>query len=342
MNETAITILIATALVAWLGFSWVKLIKEKTKLFCHLGIHEWKGCLCSKCGKSRDQEHDWSKDCERCAACPATRTDVHEWKGCICSKCGKTRDQEHDWSRDCEKCAVCCVTRSDAHEWDGCICKKCCSIAHEWKNCQCTKCGEKRDQDHAWKGCKCSICGASRDEEHAWVDGICSICGKEDLWSIVWAQVRPGRLDFADENQIINLGERVVPVVIRMFLDPKDRKTGVACNQAILAFVLSSFASKGNKDASMFLHRIARDQVALFDTDGQTAYRLAKQFAETHPLVGRLPSCSTCGKSNVELLACMKCGKYFCMTHGKKYAGMFACPDCLGGARKQWMSEVMR
>jgi hypothetical protein len=49
------------------------------------------------CGKSRDQEHDWSKDCEKCANCGATRKDSHRIEGCQCSICGS---QFHNWGAD--------------------------------------------------------------------------------------------------------------------------------------------------------------------------------------------------------------------------------------------------
>ena len=76
-------------------------------LKCALGLHEWSGCQCSKCGKTRDEGHDWRKDCEKC------------------SKCGKTRDEGHDWIKDCEKCSKCGKTRQGAHFWVETGCSKC-------------------------------------------------------------------------------------------------------------------------------------------------------------------------------------------------------------------------
>jgi len=55
---------------------------------CNIGLHTWNGCICSKCGKTRDL--------------------IHSWDGCICSICGKTK---HDW--DGYKCTQCGEMRSE-------------------------------------------------------------------------------------------------------------------------------------------------------------------------------------------------------------------------------------
>jgi len=81
------------------------------------GFHQWSGCVCTSCGKTRDQEHDWSKECEKCAKCGKRRINGHTWNGCKCEKCGEKRDENHTWgpSRrntslgfgsdcNCEKC----------------------------------------------------------------------------------------------------------------------------------------------------------------------------------------------------------------------------------------------
>jgi hypothetical protein len=81
-------------------------------LRCKMGLHDWSECRCSSCGKTRDAEHDahdWSKDCERCARCGATRPAMHDWsKDCgRCARCGATRPAMHDWSEDSARCACC-------------------------------------------------------------------------------------------------------------------------------------------------------------------------------------------------------------------------------------------
>ena len=99
---------------------------------CKIGLHSWNGCKCSGCEKTRDEQHDWTKDCEKC------------------SKCGKAREKQHDWSKDCEKCAKCGKTRENPHDWKG---------------CKCSKCSKTRDEQHDWNDCKCSNCGK---EKHTW------------------------------------------------------------------------------------------------------------------------------------------------------------------------------
>lgn len=77
---------------------------------CLDGSHQWEGCKCAKCGETRD--HDWSKNCEKCANCEATRKDCHRVQGCQCTVCSA---EVHDWtaynklapmlqSRSCRRC----------------------------------------------------------------------------------------------------------------------------------------------------------------------------------------------------------------------------------------------
>lgn len=108
-------------------------------------MHTWKGCTCCRCGKKRDENHNWTKDCEKCVRCGKTRENAHAWSGCkcvncgnirdvahvwsggcTCVNCGKIRDVYHDWTSDCEKCAVCGKIRNNAHfVWKGIRCKTC-------------------------------------------------------------------------------------------------------------------------------------------------------------------------------------------------------------------------
>jgi hypothetical protein len=94
-------------------------------LLCIFGKHKWNGCKCSSCHITRDEGHDWSKDCEMCTLCGLAKKDSHKWEGCKCSTCGKTRDELHDWNKDCERCARCRTLRKDAHKWDGFKCSVC-------------------------------------------------------------------------------------------------------------------------------------------------------------------------------------------------------------------------
>ena len=48
--------------------------------------HQWNGCKCEKCGKTRDVNHPW--DGCKCTVCGATRNMEHAWQNGICSRCG--------------------------------------------------------------------------------------------------------------------------------------------------------------------------------------------------------------------------------------------------------------
>jgi len=62
---------------------------------CLIGFHSWNGCKCSGCGRTRNSEHDWSKNCDRCARCADLRSpSQHLWQGEHCSICQITLPQE--------------------------------------------------------------------------------------------------------------------------------------------------------------------------------------------------------------------------------------------------------
>jgi formylglycine-generating enzyme len=130
---------------------------------CLLGFHDWEGCKCSLCGKIRDEQHDWSNDCEEC------------------SKCGQTRTDTHDWSKNCEKCSICGKTRDDHHKWNGCKCSVCEKVRdqlHNWDGCKCAFCEKVRDEQHKWDGCTCSVCGRILiGGGHEWSGRECKKCG---------------------------------------------------------------------------------------------------------------------------------------------------------------------
>jgi len=85
--------------------------------------HKWKGCKCIKCGKKRDENHDWSKNCEECSVCGQKSSNIHNLINCKCTKCGKT---QHSWSKDdCGKCTVCGGIRSGSHKWNDNVCSIC-------------------------------------------------------------------------------------------------------------------------------------------------------------------------------------------------------------------------
>jgi hypothetical protein len=89
------------------------LVKNCKCLICSQSIHEWKGCTCTKCGSTRNEDHTWY-GC-KCIQCGEIRDMSHDWGGCKCKRCGTTRDMEHKWNR-C-KCSVCNAVRDEGHVW---------------------------------------------------------------------------------------------------------------------------------------------------------------------------------------------------------------------------------
>ena len=123
----------------------------------------------------------------------------HNWNGCTCRVCGKTRDEGHDWN-GC-KCLICGKVRGTGHDWDGKTCLSKCRICgnkrgiwfinegHDWNGCKCRICGQVRDAWHNWEFLDENvweeILGQSVDDYsigkaiHRSVRYRCRICGKE-------------------------------------------------------------------------------------------------------------------------------------------------------------------
>ena len=178
---------------------------EPMSFLCRCGFHKWNGCTCGLCAKSRNQEHEWSKDCEQCSRCGRARSGAHAWDGCKCSTCGKTRrhvwlgckcsqcgttrDEGHDWSEDCRQCEKCGKSRPGGHDWNGCRCAVCDRIRDPvdgwnesccaWDGCKCSKCFRSRDKEHDWSAncSQCAKCGKARPCGHQWRGCICAVCG---------------------------------------------------------------------------------------------------------------------------------------------------------------------
>jgi hypothetical protein len=138
----------------------------------------WLGpCKCTRCGKIRDEDHDWSEDCERCAVCGGTRVSAHNWQGCECSLCGETREEGHDRREDRERC-------TGEHHW-------CHGTSGDDKGCNlCLRCGATRTGEHSWRGCKCSICHETRNEGHGWSKDCekCPRCGATQSGAHDWSK----------------------------------------------------------------------------------------------------------------------------------------------------------
>lgn len=80
-----------------------KMAEIRQKIMCSKEQHEWDGCKCHSCGKTRDEGHRWN-GC-MCITCGTTRDEGHKWDGCICTVCGGIRNEGHLW--DCCSCKVC-------------------------------------------------------------------------------------------------------------------------------------------------------------------------------------------------------------------------------------------
>jgi hypothetical protein len=176
-------------------------------MLCFIGVHKWDGCMCTTCGKTRDEGHDWNMDCEKCAKCGVTRHNAHDWtKDCQkCSKCGAVRKRAHDWTKDCEKCVKCGTTRVHAHNWTR-DCEECvtCGVTrqnvHKWSDCKCTICGKI---SHKWDGCKCLVCGKIRNQGHIYPTTL-----KEAIDQLMIDRLRGIDLSEIDESLSLNLLRR--------------------------------------------------------------------------------------------------------------------------------------
>jgi hypothetical protein len=186
---------------------------------CQLGSHQWDGCKCTECGKTRDKDHDWSmNDCNRCFKCGKTRADSHNWVGCTCEVCGKLRDEAHDW-KGC-KCKKCGKVRDQEHDWS--------------KDCErCANCGQTREVGHRWSDDKkyCLSCGIQHPYckfKKLRLDGnniyqICEECGREQLWSPkIEASKTPGCKIFIPDYSRLKLDESYIQKKDRAIQIPED------------------------------------------------------------------------------------------------------------------------
>ena len=184
---------------------------------CFFG-HKWDGCKCKKCGKTRDEQHDFDLCKGKCKRCGKTQVEQHDWQGCKCTECGKTRDEQHDFNLCKGKCKRCGKTQAEQHNWEGCKCKKCGKIRneqHDWIGCKCSRCGNVRDEQHDWDGCickncgkathgysrvegkcleKCSACGKERLVKHDFVNGKCTICGEKRCTQHKFQKITPTKV----------------------------------------------------------------------------------------------------------------------------------------------------
>ena len=86
---------------------------------------DWNGCICSRCYKKRNEQHDWDLYKGKCKRCGKTQVEQHDWNGCGCSRCGKIRDEQHDWDECKVKCKRCGKAGDEQHNWHGYECARC-------------------------------------------------------------------------------------------------------------------------------------------------------------------------------------------------------------------------
>lgn len=76
-------------------------------LLCKIIGHKWNGCKCSRCGETRDDQHDWDLCKGICKYCNKTQAEQHDWDLCkgVCRRCGVKQAEQHDWRRgECWRC----------------------------------------------------------------------------------------------------------------------------------------------------------------------------------------------------------------------------------------------
>ncbi|MDR0513970.1 MAG: hypothetical protein LBG81_02240, partial [Coriobacteriaceae bacterium] len=65
------------------------------KASCKIIGHDYVGCKCTRCGETRDEEHDFRPvkgKCEqKCRVCGEVEELPHQWVDNKCTRCGKTR-----------------------------------------------------------------------------------------------------------------------------------------------------------------------------------------------------------------------------------------------------------
>ena len=108
----------------------------------------------------------------------------HRWNGCKCDKCGKIRDEQHDWDLCKGICNRCGKRQAIKHDWKRCKCSRCGIVIHHWdSDDKLLKTADERHHSVKLQRniCKCTICGEIRDDYHDWdkLKGICKLCSKE-------------------------------------------------------------------------------------------------------------------------------------------------------------------
>lgn len=96
------------------------------KLLCLLGIHDWRGCTCFRCGKKRDI--------------------YHSFKGCTCERCGAVR---HSYMVVEQKDSIpdCVFASGEPCTGPGC-CENYPGPGTRWERLRCSVCGHETERKY--------------------------------------------------------------------------------------------------------------------------------------------------------------------------------------------------
>lgn len=122
--------------------------------------HKWDGCKCIKCGKLRNENHDWNLCAGKCKKCGRSCNVEHDWEGCKCKNCGEKDTSfkaQHNFLSISGKCVnVCSVCGKEDASYNA---------QHTYQlipgKCEeeCTVCGETQKIKHSYNNGKCTRCG---------------------------------------------------------------------------------------------------------------------------------------------------------------------------------------
>lgn len=90
----------------------------------------------------------------------------------------------------------------------------------------------------------------------------------------------PDNINPARADKVMELGPEAVPALIHVLEHALQHGNigGAACDQGLLAVALLSHARSGNERAAASLRRIAEGKIQLYDSGGQRAFTLARDF----------------------------------------------------------------
>ena len=206
-------------------------------LACKITGHKWNklpngndGCTCSRCGKRRDEGHDWQFIVEeytetvwldkhhvrrcamQCSICGRTKSIDHDWDGCICTRCGTKRNRDHVWGKAKPSDPY---FRGDEHKTHHTV--------------ECVKCGKKTYSPHTFERIavgkqRCTECGFEINA----TPKFRTPAAESDYYAKLIAS---GEVGYYDEDidskkgrRRVNYGDHVttVPALTRLFIALAD------------------------------------------------------------------------------------------------------------------------